>query len=65
MTTFTITPNISLGMGVILTINNAGSTVRIPCHNRATAEDLKRRVLRGDWDHARRDLRRLNRRVGR
>ncbi len=50
MTTFSITPNISLGMGVILTINNAGSTVRIPCHNRATAEDLKRRVLRGDWD---------------
>ena len=49
MTTFSIIPNIALGMGVILIINDLGSTFRIPCHNRATAEDLKRRVLRGDW----------------
>ncbi len=48
--TFSILPNIALGMGVILTINNAGTTYRIPCHNRATAEDLKRRALRGDWN---------------
>ena len=53
MTTFKITPNYSLGMGVILIINDLGSTFRIPCHNRATAEDLKRRVLRGDWNAVR------------
>jgi hypothetical protein len=48
--TFSILPNIALGMGVILIINNDGSTYKIPCHNRATAEDLKRRALRGDWN---------------
>ncbi len=54
MTTFKITPNYSLGMGVILTIVTAkGDTYKIPCHNRATAEDLKRRVLRGDWNAVR------------
>tara|TARA_Y100000592_G_scaffold83845_2_gene134097 strand:- start:1152 stop:1334 length:183 start_codon:yes stop_codon:yes gene_type:complete len=50
MTTYKITPNYSLGMGVILTIETVGTTYKIPCHNRATAEDLKRRALRGDWD---------------
>ena len=50
MTTFNISPNYSLGMGIILTIVTAkGATYKIPCHNRATAEDLKRRALRGDW----------------
>ena len=52
MTTFSITPNKALGYGVILTINNASPShgnIRIPCHNRATAIDLKRRFLAGDW----------------
>jgi len=48
--TFSILPNIALGMGVILVINKAGATYRIPCHNTATAQDLKRRALRGDWN---------------
>ncbi len=51
--TFSIVPNIALGMGVILVINNDGYTCKVPCHNRATAEDLKRRVLRGDWNAVR------------
>ena len=34
----TITPNTSLGMGVILTLNFAdGSVTSIPCQNHATA----------------------------
>jgi len=48
--TFSIIPNIALGMGVILIINDLGSTFRIPCHNRATAEYYKRAALRGDWN---------------
>ena len=48
--TFSILPNIALGMGVILVIQQQDYSVRIPCHNRATAEDLKRRALRGDWN---------------
>ena len=48
--TFSIVPNIALGTGVILIIEIMGITYEIPCHNRATAKDLKRRALRGDWD---------------
>ena len=51
--TFSILPNIALGMGVILVIQQQDYSVRIPCHNRATAEDLKRRALRGDWNAVR------------
>ncbi len=42
-----IIPNIALGSGVILvlTLSN-GSTERIPCHNRATAEYIARTYKR-------------------
>jgi len=37
--TFSILPNIALGMGVILVVTfSDGSTIQIPCHNRATAK---------------------------
>ena len=49
--TFSILPNIALGMGVILIVEVPNlPTAKIPSHNRATAEDLKRRALRGDWN---------------
>ncbi len=48
--TFSIIPNIALGMGVIVVVDVPNlPTAKIPCQNRATAEDLKRRFLRGDW----------------
>ena len=38
MTTYSIIPNIALGMGVILTLNfSDGSAIDIPCHNDSTA----------------------------
>jgi|3_EtaG_2_1085321.scaffolds.fasta_scaffold281732_1 hypothetical protein len=41
--TFDILPNIALGMGVILVVTSTdGSTIQIPCHNRATADFYKR-----------------------
>ena len=37
--TFNILPNIALGMGVILVVTfSDGSTIQIPCHNRASAK---------------------------
>ena len=49
MTTYSIVPNIALGMGVILIIETVGITYKIPCHNRATAEHLKRSHQQGDY----------------
>ncbi len=49
MTTYSIVPNIALGMGVILIIETVGITYKIPCHNRATAESLKRSHQQGDY----------------
>ena len=41
--TFSIVPNIALGMGVILVLTlPCGSVKEIPCHNTATAEYLAR-----------------------
>ena len=41
--TFSIIPNIALGMGVILVVTDIdGSTYNIPCQNRATADWYKR-----------------------
>ena len=49
MTTYTIIPNIALGMGVILIIETMGITYRIPCYNRPNAEYLKRSHQQGDF----------------
>ena len=41
--TFSIVPNIALGMGVILIVTLAcGSVERIPCKNTATAQFIAR-----------------------
>ena len=47
MTTYSIIPNITLGLGVILIIETMGITYEIPCHNTATAEHLKRSHQQG------------------
>jgi hypothetical protein len=47
MTSYSIIPNIALGMGVILIIQTVGITYEIPCHNAATAEHLKRSHQQG------------------
>ena len=49
MTTYSIIPNIALGMGVILIIETVGITYEIPCQNTATAEHLKRSHQQGDF----------------
>ena len=42
---YTIKPNVALGIGVILVLNTGYKIVEIPCKNRATAEHEAQRTL--------------------
>ena len=42
---YSIKPNVALGMGVILVLNTGFKVVEIPCKNRATAEFEAKRTL--------------------
>ena len=42
---YSIKPNVALGMGVILVLNTGFKVVEIPCKNRATAEYEAKRTL--------------------